>query len=342
MTHVVIDLTRSPHLPHVYEADRYLFAVRGLVRLGAALSRAACRVTVLADPVFIRTPIAQAAMDGAPRLVVTEAADNTSVPAALDTLRPDAMAVWNGSHIPETVQACRARDVAVLFAEAGWFDRDGSIFLDTLGVMVASSLAEFAPSPGLSDRTRQARLAAFAQMEQRRRPIEQDYLLVLLDGGSGWTYFDARHADPAVLLAQLREQFPDRVLAVRGHPAARDRLPARLPDGVVLARDGALLDWAAYCTAAIGASSKAVFAPPLFDRPVILIGASVASGPRPSLAFAQRQRINRITEADLLDRSQSEAARAFVYEAVFHRHVYFDDCSAPALAQNRVLAPFVT
>ena len=339
MTRVLVDLTRATAVPHVYAGANYHFAIRGLMQIAAALARAGCVITLLADPDFVQTPPAAQVLASTPSIQSIVAENETAFPRALDATGPDACVMWNGCHLPHVAGVCRDRGAAPIFAEAGWFERERSAFLDGWGVMVGSSLSEFLPEPGLSDQERRARLEPIARTGERQRLCAGDYLLVLLDAGNGWTYFDRRHSDPLAIVRQLRAQFPDLPLAVRPHPTERERVIARLPKGAFDAGEGALLDWAAHCTAAVGASSKAVFAPALFGRPSILIGGSVASGKRPHPAFAQRNRIAAITEADLLDRSRCEQARAFVYEAVFHRHVFFD--GAPPLAQNRVLAPLL-
>ena len=340
MMRVAIDLTRATAVPHVYAGGNYGFAIRGLMQIAQILARAGCVVTVLADPEFARAPAAKQVLRETPAIQTIFAWDHSELPRTLDEVQPDACVIWNGCHVPELSAAFRTRGARVIFAEAGWFERDRSAFVDDWGVIVGSSLSKFEPAADLTDSERRARLAPIARIDERRRLHPGDYLLVLLDYGTGWTYFDRRHKDPLVILAQLQAQFPGLPLAVRTHPKERDRLAGRMPHGVIDATDGSLLDWAAFCTAAIGASSKAAFVPALYDKQTILIGGSVASGPRPSPAFLQRNRIGAITEADLLDRSRCEPARAFVYEAVFHRHVFFDE-PPDALAQNRVLAPLL-
>ena len=338
----MIDLTRAVAVPQVYAGDNYGFAISGLMRIAGILAGAGCLITVLADPEFIHAPAAQRVLEAAPSIKTIAARDETVVPSALAALHPAACVIWNGIHVPHIAGACRDHGTRPIFAEAGWFHRDTSAFLDSWGVMVGSSLSQFRPGPGLSDADRRSRLASIARVEERTRLYDADYLLLLLDYGNGWAYFDPRHRKPLVIIEQLRERFPGVTLAVRAHPTDRERLPKSLPKGVIDAGQGSLLDWAAFCTAAIGASSKAAFFPALYDNPMILIGGSVASGPLPHPAFLQRNRIAAIAEADLLDHSRCEQARAFVYEAVFHRHVSFDHASPGALAENRILAPLLS
>ena len=340
MTRVLVDLTRATAVPDVYTGQNYLFAVRGLMQIAGVLARAGCVTTVLADPEFMRTQPAMQVLDATPSIRPMLAESERAFPQALDATDPDACVMWNGCHLPHVAGVCRQRGAHPIFAEAGWFERDRSAFVDGWGVMVGSSLSEFRSEPSLTDSERRARLEPIARTVERQRRHAGDYLLVLLDAGNGWTYFDRSHRDPLVIVRQLRSQFPDLPLAVRPHPTERDRVVTRLPDGAFDAGEGSLMDWAAHCTAAIGASSKSVFAPALFDRPIILIGGSVASGKLPHPAFVQRNRIAAITEADLLDRSRCEQARAFVYEAVFHRHIFFD--GTPSVSENRILAPLLS
>ena len=335
MSHVLVDLTRAVAVPQVYAGGHYGFAIRGLMQIAAALAQAGCLITVLGDPEFIRTPQAAEVLKSLPSITTLSARNERALSGVLDSVRPAACLIWNGCHVPHTANACRAKGVRPIFAEAGWFERDRSAFVDSWGVMVGSSMSRFRPDPALTDETRRARLEPIARTAERTCPHDGEYLLVLLDAGSGWTYFDRRHRDPLKIVKELRARHPGVTLAVRAHPTERRRVVNRLPDGAIDASQGALLDWAANCMAAIGASSKAVFAPALFGKPVILIGGSVASGPVPHPAFVQRNRIASITEADLFDRSRCELARAFVYEAVFHRHVFFD---GTPLTDNRVLA----
>ena len=340
MTRILVDLTRAVAVPHVYAGRNYLFAISSLMQIAGSLAQAGCVITVLADPEFVRSPPAEQVLAAMPAITTILGADETAIPRVLEMVQPDACIMWNGCHLPHIAGVVRDRGAQPIFAEAGWFERDRSAFLDGWGVMVGSSLSQFRPDPGLTDAERRTRLEPIARTAERQRLHRGDYLLVLLDAGNGWTYFDPRHKDPLVIVRQLQAQFPGLPLAVRPHPTERERVLARLPPGAFDAGGGALLDWAAHCTAAVGASSKAVFAPALFDKPSVLIGGSVASGPLPHPAFVQRNRIAAITEADLLDRSRCEQARAFVYEAVFHRHLFFD--GAASLAENRVLAPLLS
>lgn len=336
--HVTVDLTQPAGHLAAYQDGRYDLALRGLTQIAVALANAGCRVTALLDPAFAARPPA-AALSTAPVAIIPTLGHDGLV-AALGAMAPDACVLWNGTHMPTVTAACHAAAIPIVFAEAGWFDRDSSVFVDPVGVTFSSSLCSLGP-PAILDSTIRARLAPIADAAGRRRHLPGDYLLLLLDGG-GWTYFDPRHRDPAVIIAQLRQRFPAWQLAVRAHPLNRDAVRRSLPPDVTDANDGDLRDWAAFCTAAIGASSKAMFTPVLYGRPAIMIGAHVAAGLQPHPGFVQRQRITAIDDDDLTDDSRASLARAFVYEAVFHRHLYFDDSGPAGLRQNRVIAPLLT
>ena len=342
MTIILLNCCPPTAEPQLYAGPAFNLAVRSLLTLGCALANAGLRVTAYGTPHALGGRNAARGLDhpGGQRVALAYEQDPPDFGAIVARVQPHHCILWNGGAEPHVTVALQAAGVKPWFAEAGWFDRENSIFLDPVGVARTSSLDSFVDDGHVPGRVMQLRLDMLTRsLAPQPPPGAGDYLLVLLDGGSAWAYFDPRYKSVSALIDDLARRFPGRRVVVRGHPSNAASCPA-LPPNMAWGNDGSLFDWTAHCTAVIGASSKATFAAPLFGKPLVLIGRGLTNPDGGGHVFAEAASIAAISDAMLQPPGpRPEVARALLYEALFRRHVYFDDASELALMRNRCLGP---
>lgn len=205
-------------------------------------------------------------------LEVIEAADDDNFEQLLREHHVSCCVLFHGAWTFHIQVACRTRGVDVVLMEAGVYERDNTVFVDSIGVATFSSLSAFRPTGTLPPDATEI-LQKVRSVETDGPALSRPYILLLLErSDTRYWPFNPRYGDPSVVIEELSAQFPNDTIVVRAHPYDRERNVYKLPPNCTYSdakTSGA--GWAQHCKWAIGFSSKSIFLPLLHGRPTVVL-----------------------------------------------------------------------